>query len=578
MKDYTFGNTLTELRKAKHLSQSELGRLLSVSDKAVSRWENGNAKPRASILPQLANILGVSVDRLLGGGDSVANADITPASGDYIASKNDSKSFSDTVKVNFIPKEGEFSGNYLCTWHLQEAVADKLSLTASDGAVRMRDALNEKNLFGTEELFHPFKKEFRKGLIFLIDDGWDVPYGTLASEPLFGSVEPDKEKFGSMGNTPEQRLCEMSRRVKEMGYDGLGLWISPNNLNAPDPFDMKVAREYWEERARWCNAADVRYWKCDWGTFSRYPGYREMMTECVRKYAPKLLIEHARGFLPFHDMSNAQCVVDMCKAFEYSDVLRTYDVQQPFADVETYLRTNLLLKGIDKAKARHNAKGLVNVESQPLVAAGLSMNIGIMSHSFETEAVLRWQRICPPFSVFESDYITSDETVCDSLRFDVDPSNWRNLQFKQFSVTVPMVAARGTRLPSVSADGVKPIVLASRHPKREAMAVSTLKRNVDPNSNFIALADVTVYPETLKTSVGVFGYYKSLTLEFSEKLPKNATVWTQCLVDGAAVNVTDLVTLGQNTVTIDGLLLRRLGHKAGEKLKEHEPALMIKIC
>ncbi|MBQ3550041.1 MAG: helix-turn-helix transcriptional regulator [Clostridia bacterium] len=578
MNDYKFGNILTELRKAKHLSQKELGHLLSVSDKAVSRWENGNAKPRASILPKLAKILGVSVDRLLGGNDTTTVTAVTPASGDFIVKKRLGSSVPDTAKVNFIPKESTPNGNYLCTWHMQESAADKLSLTAINGTVRMRDALTEQNLFDTEEFFHPYSHEYRKGLIFLIDDGWDVPFGVDASEPIFGLVEPDREKFASMGNTPEERLIEMSRKVKEMGYVGLGLWISPNNLNATQPFSMDVARKYWEDRAKWCNAADVRYWKCDWGTFSRYPGYREMMTECVRKYAPNLLIEHARGFLPFHDMSNNQCVVDMCKAFEYSDVLRTYDVQPPFADVETYLRVHKLLTGIDKSKVRHNAKGLVNVESQPMVAAGLSMNIGIMSLSYETEALLRWQRICPPFAATETDYTTSEEMVVDRLRFDVQPSDWRNIQWSEFSVEVPMVAARGTKLPIVTSNGEKPIILASKHPTEQALCVSALRRNIDPNRNIAVPCDVTIYPESLKTTVGVFGIYNSLTLEFPSQVPKSATVWSQCMLDDVSVNITDHAEIKDNQITIDGLLLRRLGHKSGEKLQEHEPALIIKIC
>ena len=105
MNDYKFGNILTELRKAKHLSQKEVGHLLSVSDKAVSRWENGNAKPRASILPKLAKILGVSVDRLLGGNDTTIVTAVTPASGDFIVKKRLGSSVPDTAKVNFIPKE-----------------------------------------------------------------------------------------------------------------------------------------------------------------------------------------------------------------------------------------------------------------------------------------------------------------------------------------------------------------------------------------------------------------------------------------------------------------------------------------
>lgn len=65
MKDYSFGNFLHKLRKRLGLSQYQLGMLVGVSDKAVSKWENGSAKPQAQILYKLSDILGVTVDELL---------------------------------------------------------------------------------------------------------------------------------------------------------------------------------------------------------------------------------------------------------------------------------------------------------------------------------------------------------------------------------------------------------------------------------------------------------------------------------------------------------------------------------
>ena len=41
MRDYSFGNFISTLRERKGLSQYQLGVLVDVSDKAVSKWENG---------------------------------------------------------------------------------------------------------------------------------------------------------------------------------------------------------------------------------------------------------------------------------------------------------------------------------------------------------------------------------------------------------------------------------------------------------------------------------------------------------------------------------------------------------
>lgn len=65
MKDYGFGNYICALRTGLGLSQFQLGTLVGVTDKAVSKWENGDAKPRVSTCYRLAEVLGVSISELL---------------------------------------------------------------------------------------------------------------------------------------------------------------------------------------------------------------------------------------------------------------------------------------------------------------------------------------------------------------------------------------------------------------------------------------------------------------------------------------------------------------------------------
>lgn len=65
MQDFEFGNRLCALRKAAGLSQAQLGERLHVTNKAVSKWENGRAMPGLDIVRQLADILSVTVDELL---------------------------------------------------------------------------------------------------------------------------------------------------------------------------------------------------------------------------------------------------------------------------------------------------------------------------------------------------------------------------------------------------------------------------------------------------------------------------------------------------------------------------------
>lgn len=60
------GRIICAARKQKNLSQKELGDLLNVSNKAVSKWENGEATPRQETLIKLCDILELNKTEILG--------------------------------------------------------------------------------------------------------------------------------------------------------------------------------------------------------------------------------------------------------------------------------------------------------------------------------------------------------------------------------------------------------------------------------------------------------------------------------------------------------------------------------
>ena len=62
MNNYKFGNYICKLREDHNLTQAELAKLLNVSDKAVSKWENGQAIPRMETLEKLAETLNTSIE------------------------------------------------------------------------------------------------------------------------------------------------------------------------------------------------------------------------------------------------------------------------------------------------------------------------------------------------------------------------------------------------------------------------------------------------------------------------------------------------------------------------------------
>ena len=60
------GKKIAELRKSKDMTQFELADAMGVSFQAVSNWERGNSMPDISKLAELSEILGTTVDELLG--------------------------------------------------------------------------------------------------------------------------------------------------------------------------------------------------------------------------------------------------------------------------------------------------------------------------------------------------------------------------------------------------------------------------------------------------------------------------------------------------------------------------------
>lgn len=78
------GSNISKYRKLKKYTQKQLGDLLDVNPKTVSKWENGTVGPDITILKSLADALDVSVEELLSG------------------IKNKNKKYKTSVVLNFV--------------------------------------------------------------------------------------------------------------------------------------------------------------------------------------------------------------------------------------------------------------------------------------------------------------------------------------------------------------------------------------------------------------------------------------------------------------------------------------------
>lgn len=95
-------NRLKELRKEKKLSQKEIAKEMSISEKTLSRWENGESQIKPEKAQQLADYFGVSVGVLLGYEEAKTLENILKDAEEYLEMTEDdllSDNYSSRIKI-----------------------------------------------------------------------------------------------------------------------------------------------------------------------------------------------------------------------------------------------------------------------------------------------------------------------------------------------------------------------------------------------------------------------------------------------------------------------------------------------
>jgi transcriptional regulator with XRE-family HTH domain len=93
-----FGAFIAQERKACGMTQKELADKINVTDKAVSRWENGHGYPDIETLEDLSGALGISLLELM---HSRRQEDIT------VSVEEASRTISETIKINIDDRKKE---------------------------------------------------------------------------------------------------------------------------------------------------------------------------------------------------------------------------------------------------------------------------------------------------------------------------------------------------------------------------------------------------------------------------------------------------------------------------------------
>lgn len=99
------GKFIAALRKEQGLTQAQLGEKLGVTNKTISRWENGNYMPDVEMLSLLSKEFGVSINELISGERLWAEDFRKVADNNLVTALNNS-TFTLKEKITFLRENG----------------------------------------------------------------------------------------------------------------------------------------------------------------------------------------------------------------------------------------------------------------------------------------------------------------------------------------------------------------------------------------------------------------------------------------------------------------------------------------
>lgn len=441
----------------------------------------------------------------------------------------------------------------------------------------------------------------RQDLTFIMDDSWDIPKGELDANglcdkygaskrpdgtnydnPYLARVALDETRFPSFTGGDMQRLRKLVGAVRQRGWRSLGGWIcaqdpimytkeytgKDNTMNNSKQWTEQQEEKFWKKRLAESDWAGFDYWKVDWGNKDRNEAFRRNLSKWGREVAPGVVIEHAsfQDGGPHHP-----------EYISFSQTIRSYDVNNNIAQAQTLQRLNDLG---EQADTERDGWGIINCEDEPYIAAGLGCAIGVMRHPYvgdmpdgrpdtyfadygdgsrrlknrlnETVRAVRWHRIAVPFTHKKKQWLADRVKLSESG----NGKSW----------DAPARMSRCMPLPVITGDGAqsdaRPYVLASLY-DNECAALAVINRNI-AGVYQQQKVDVSFEPLRWDRKVGIFGYCKSVTLNYQQGLPsKPFKVFAQDLaVDEAPKEIAFTKTADGRGIVIDGAILEDLcsGH------------------
>lgn len=516
---------------------------------------------------------------------------------------------------------------YWCTWGTQaetlkdHQVTGELKFPGDQGVPGVRDNLNEDVIFGPKGWIHLFP-DYRGDMVFMVDDGWDVPYGAKGGAPnihSFASLVPDRERFPSFGvnASDRDRLREFARRTEDHGWKGLGVWVACQAYRErfEAPFRLDELKEDLKRKLDEAAYAGVKYWKVDWGVHNFHVWYRRLMSEMKERYYPELIIDHCRGFnnavngavdphlKPASDKYRnigttgrifgvpeyEPVTRDYEEIMSFSDVFRTYDSAHPLTTATMLERAAWELECADKSASRV----VINTEDEPLMAAGLGMELSMMrapvwsgnpvrdirprhKRMAEDMRCIVWQRGVPAFGGdTPAKTRHSEKSIRESWHFIPGECWFTGKQEITYFQVAPASVTRGLDLPDVKGEnGEIPFVVGSRHPNG-ALAFAALPL-VDPVKMSYTPKAAVSFDAALEPGVpvGVFGHFGTLSLI---DRTDGGRVFARDILGGEQVDITAHCRREGGRIVLPGENLAKIGAIRNESGDDSQPGTVVSV-